>query len=156
MKKKRIEKQWFVLYVKRRQEFKVAACLENIGVRCFVPYITEVRQWSDRKKKIKVPLLPSMLLVFIEEKDIPKVFTVPGPVRFLFEHGKRAIVSGHEIAALEQYVSGNYASTKRMHAEETVFVPGLQQEATVIAVQGKKCIARLQQLEATVIFKVTS
>jgi len=107
-KRKTEYKQWFVIYVKVRQEFKVAERLENIGIQTFLPYKKEIRQWSDRKKKIKVPLLPSMLLVFVEEKDIPKIFTVPGPVRFLFEQGTRATVSEEEITAMQHYLSGKF------------------------------------------------
>ena len=96
-----------------------------------------------------------MLLVCIEEKDIPTIFNISGPVRFLFEHGKRAVVSENEIAALQQYVSGMYAAPKKLYAGDHVLVPTFQQKAEVICVEGKKCIARLQQLGATVSFQLT-
>jgi len=155
VRKRNIEyKQWFVIYVKVRQEFKVAERLENIGIQTFLPYKKEIRQWSDRKKKIKVPLLPSMLLVFVEEKDIPKIFTVPGPVRFLFEQGKRATVSEEEITAMQHYLSGKFEE-KSLCVGDTVVVPSLQQEAEVLRIQGKKCLAKLQQFGAVVSFQLS-
>ena len=54
---------WFVLVTKPRNEQKVESRLNDIGIQAYCPVRTELRQWSDRKKKIKVPLLPSMLLV---------------------------------------------------------------------------------------------
>ena len=56
---------WFVLVTKPRNEKKVESRLNEIGVEAYCPVRTELRQWSDRKKKIKTPLLPSMLLVKI-------------------------------------------------------------------------------------------
>ena len=56
---------WLVLVTKPRNEKKVESRLNKIGVEAYCPVRTEMRQWSDRKKKIKTPLLPSMLLVKI-------------------------------------------------------------------------------------------
>ena len=86
-------KKWFVLCTKPRNELKVTERLTSIGVEVYTPTKIEVRQWSDRKKKVLVPLLPSMVLVQLLEKEVEVVFNVPGAVRFLFEHGKRASVS---------------------------------------------------------------
>lgn len=155
MKKEKVtHKQWFVLYVKVRQEFKTAERLERLGIQTYLPCMTEIRQWSDRKKKIQVPLLPSMVLVCIEEQDILKIFSIPGPVRFLFEHGKRATVSKKEIEAMQCYVSGTYETKQGICVGDTVVVPSLQQEAEVVRVQGKKCLAKLQQLGAVVSFQL--
>lgn len=53
---------WFVLYVKPKQELKVAQQLANINVETYAPYKKEIRQWSDRKKKLMSPYLPLMFL----------------------------------------------------------------------------------------------
>ena len=54
---------WLVLYTNPRAEMKVAQRLEKIGVEAYCPARMEIRQRSDRKKKIWAPLLPSMVLV---------------------------------------------------------------------------------------------
>ena len=55
-------KKWFVVYTKPRTELKVSQRLSVLGIENYTPTRMEVRQWSDRKKKIVVPLLPSMVL----------------------------------------------------------------------------------------------
>ena len=52
---------WFVLYVKTRQELKIQNYLKssNLNIEVFCPTRFEIKQWSDRKKKIKRPLLPN-------------------------------------------------------------------------------------------------
>lgn len=77
-----ISKNWFVLYTKPRNELKVVERLRSNGVEAYTPTRTEVRQWSDRTKKVKVPLLPSMVLVSLQDKQVDQVFQVPGVVRY--------------------------------------------------------------------------
>ena len=55
------------------------------------------------EEKILVPLLPSMVLVSIHEKEVNKVFEVAGVVRYLFENQKRAEVSNEEVLAMNFY-----------------------------------------------------
>ena len=58
---------WNVIYTKSRSEKKVEERLKNIGIEAYCPVRTEVKFWSDRKKSILVPVLPSMVLVKIEK-----------------------------------------------------------------------------------------
>ncbi|MBT6376913.1 MAG: hypothetical protein HOJ72_01585, partial [Flavobacterium sp.] len=67
-------KNWFVIYTKPRTEIKVSQRLSVLGIENYTPTKIEMRQWSDRKKKIAVPLLPSMVLVSIHEKEVNKLF----------------------------------------------------------------------------------
>ena len=93
---------WLVLYTNSRAEMKVAERLEKIGVEVYCPTRMEMRQRSDRKKKIRVPLLPSMVLVNIEEREKNKVFEVQGVVRYLNWLGQTAKVSMEEVLALKE------------------------------------------------------
>ena len=101
-------KKWFVIYTKPRTEIKVSQRLSVSGIENYTPTRIEIRQWSDRKKKIQVPLLPSMVLVNIHEKEVNKVFEVIGVVRYLFENQKRAEVSNKEVLAMKYYLDNSY------------------------------------------------
>lgn len=93
---------WFAIYTRPKNEKKVAFCLEKMGIEAYCPMITQVKQWSDRKKKVKMPLINSYVFVNINEKDRNLVFEVPGVVRYLFWLGKPAIIQEHEILALKE------------------------------------------------------
>lgn len=98
-----INKQsWFILYTKPQQELKVAERLEKSGIESYCPFTEEIRQWSDRKKKIVVPLLKSYVFVNLEEKDRFKVFDIPGVVRYLYWLGQPAVATDQEIAILKE------------------------------------------------------
>ncbi|GAA3779424.1 UpxY family transcription antiterminator [Flavobacterium ginsengiterrae] len=88
---------WYVVYTKPKWEKKVAEKLTQIGIECYCPLITQVKQWSDRKKKVEVPLFNSYVFVNIEDVDRNSVFQIAGVVRYLFWLGKPAIVRDEEI-----------------------------------------------------------
>ena len=150
-----IEK-WFVLCTKPRNELKVLNRLSSLGIDAYTPSRIELRQWSDRKKKVLVPLLPSMVLVRLDEKEVQKVFDIPGVVRYLFEHGTRAVVSNEEVQAMQMYLENIHTLNKQGLSEgDTVQVPMLDQEAILLSVKGKKCIAQLKKLGAIVSFQLS-
>jgi transcriptional antiterminator RfaH len=137
MKDGRIEK-WFVLCTKPRNELKVTERLSNLGVKVYT-----------------VPLLPSMVLVQVLEKEVDRVFEIPGVLRFLFEHGKRASVSNEEVLAMRSYVEATAAEDEKgLAVGDVVKVPLLEQQATVLSLKGKKCLAQLQKLGAIVSFQL--
>ena len=97
---------WYVVYTKPKWEKKVAEQLRNIGVECYCPLITHVRQWSDRKKKVEVPLFNSYVFVQLPEIDRNLVFQSAGAVRYLFWLGKPAIVRDEEIEIIKKGLDG--------------------------------------------------
>ena len=151
-----ISKNWFVIYTKPRQELKVLDRLTHIGIEAYTPTKIEVRKWSDRKKKVTVCLLPSMVLVCLGEKEVSKVFEVPGVRRYLFVHGERARVTNDEVLAMKHYIENTYQLLdKKDHlVGSKIKIPSLNQEAEIISVKGKRCIAQLELLGAVVSFQL--
>jgi transcription antitermination factor NusG len=47
---------WYALLTRARHEKVVAHRLSERGVTSFLPVVTEVRRWSDRKKTVELPL----------------------------------------------------------------------------------------------------
>ena len=92
---------WLVVYTNPRAEKKVAERIEALGITVFCPTYTELRQWSDRKKKVELPLIPSVIFVQLNPKEEVKLYNVPGFVRFLKPKGKLAIVTEQEIENLK-------------------------------------------------------
>ena len=101
---------WFVLVTKPRNEKKVESKLNEIGIEAFCPVRTELRQWSDRKMKVKTPLLPSMLLVKIPNNLRNIVFDVPNVRRYLFWQGQPAMVREDEVSVLRKVADQEFSS----------------------------------------------
>jgi len=148
--------KWFVLFTKPRHELKVLERLISFGICAYTPTKIVTRQWSDRKKKMTVALLPSMVLVNLENKDPNIVFDIPGVVRYLFEHGKRAVVSNAEVVSMQCYQNNTLQIDKNeLKIGDTVKVPLLDQEAILLSQKGKNCIAQLKKLGAIVSFQLS-
>jgi transcriptional antiterminator RfaH len=96
---------WYVVYTKPKWEKKVAERLSEIGVIAYCPLITKMSQWSDRKKKIQVPLFNSYIFVKVEEKQRNIIFDIPGAIRYLFWLGKPAIVKENEIQVIQDWLN---------------------------------------------------
>ena len=104
-------KKWFVVYTRPQQELKVAGQLSAMGITNYCPTITLVKQYSDRKKKVTKPLLPSYVMVEIEEKERQKVFTCSGIVRYLFFLGKPIVVPPSDISLMQDHLNGIYSDS---------------------------------------------
>ena len=77
------KRRWYVLYLRSRYEKRVHEELVQRGIESFQPIVTEVRQWSDRKKKVEVPLFPGYDFVRIELTQKLRVLEVDGVVKFV-------------------------------------------------------------------------
>ena len=107
-----MEKKWFVVYTRPQQELKVAGQLSAMGITNYCPTITLVKQYSDRKKKVTRPLLPSYVIVELEEKERNKVFACTGIVRYLFFLGKPVVVPASDITLMQDHLNGVYNDSK--------------------------------------------
>ncbi len=143
---------WYVLYVKSQTEKKTATALERMGIEVYCPTKTEIRQWSDRKKKVKVPLFKSYVFVRLEEGERQQVFAVHSVVRYLFWLGKPAIVRDEELETIKKWLADdlvadlqvrNYAPGDRVAIKGGVFKG---QEAVVDQLGSRKVRLILKHL----------
>ncbi|MCD9575235.1 UpxY family transcription antiterminator [Flavobacterium soyae] len=88
---------WYVIYTKPKWEKKVAERFAEIGIECYCPLIIKIKQWSDRKKKVEMPLFNSYVFVKLPDNERNSVFEIAGVVRYLFWLGKPAVVRDEEI-----------------------------------------------------------
>ena len=93
-------KAWYVLYTKPRNEKKVTHRLSGRHYEVYCPLIETVKQWSDRRKKVKIPLFNSYVFIKLEEREREEVLRDPGVLNFVFWLGRPAIVRDTEIDAI--------------------------------------------------------
>ena len=143
---------WYVVYTKPKWEKKVAVQLEKSGIECYCPLITQVRQWSDRKKKVEVPLFNSYVFVQLQESDRNLVFQSAGAVRYLFWLGKPAIVRDEEINIIKKWLAkpdGAELTVAPFQIGEKITLesgPFAAQEAIVQEVNSTHCVLVLESI----------
>lgn len=114
-------KTWFALYTKSRSEFKAAEQIESAGVELYLPVITKIKQWSDRKKKISEPLIRGYIFILANEKERLLSLEQPSVVRCVSERGKPARIPDWQIDNLKKMLS----SESELLVKEGL-VPGTQ------------------------------
>lgn len=100
-----MEKRWFVFYTKSRQEKKIRDLLQKSGYEVFLPLQKVMRQWSDRKKKVEVPLFNSYIFVHEQEHRIPDILKIPGIAWTITFNGKPAVLRNEELELIERFIS---------------------------------------------------
>jgi transcriptional antiterminator RfaH len=101
------KQKWYVVKTNPRAEKKVYERIISSGINAYLPLVSTIRQWSDRKKKIDLPLISSTLFVNCSEKDFSKVFNIPGFHSFLYYLKKPAVVRDYEINNLRILLKEN-------------------------------------------------
>lgn len=91
---------WYAVYTTSRAEKKVKERLEEKQVETYLPLRTEYRIWSDRKKKVSVPLIAGYIFVRVTQGQFLKVLETPGVVAFLREQGKAVAIPDRQIERL--------------------------------------------------------
>jgi len=99
-----LERHWHALYVRSRSEKKVLSQLEEMGVEAYLPLVTKVKQWSDRRKKIDEPLFKSYVFVRSNAKEYLPILNVYGVLKFVTFEREAVVVPDNQIVAIKKFV----------------------------------------------------
>jgi transcription antitermination factor NusG len=97
---------WYGLHTQSRHEKVVAQRLQEKGVTTFLPLVTEVRRWSDRKKAVELPLFSC----YVFAKFVPnraerlRVLRVDGVFGLVGARGEGAPIPDEQIDAVRHLV----------------------------------------------------
>ena len=102
-------KKWFVFYTKSRQEKKVNELLQRAGYEVFLPMHRVLRQWSDRKKKVELPLFNSYIFVKEEEHKLQNILQYPGVAWTIKLNGKPATLREQELETIKRLIETGFS-----------------------------------------------
>lgn len=98
------DRYWTAFYTKPRSEKKTADRLIEQGFEVYCPVIEEMKQWSDRKKKVKVPLFKSYLFARVNDSIRTQILQDQGIVAGVTWLGKPGVIRDVEIEAIKRLV----------------------------------------------------
>ena len=99
--------KWYAAYTLPRSEKQAYERLLENRIEAYLPLRKTIRQWSDRKKVVEVPLLPSYIFVKIAPKFFPLVYNTYGVVRFITFEGKAVAIPQQQIDILRLLIDSN-------------------------------------------------
>ncbi|GHE53559.1 UpxY family transcription antiterminator [Roseivirga thermotolerans] len=98
-------KYWTAFYTKPRNEKKVAERLSDRGFEMYCPTRTVLKQWSDRKKKVKEPLFTSYVFAQVTEIERQEILQDQGIVNSVFWLGKPVVIRDKEIQGIINFLN---------------------------------------------------
>lgn len=112
MTAKKKQNRWYAIYTRSRFEKRTHALLLEQQVEAYLPLVDSWRVWSDRRKRIQVPLLSSYLFVHTDPANYHnylRILNTPGAVRFIGFEGKPVPIPDQQIEALKRLSSHGVA-----------------------------------------------
>jgi transcription antitermination factor NusG len=101
------ELHWYALHTRARHEKSIEQRLREQGMETFVPITTEVHRWSDRKKKVEVPLFSCYVFVrcALSAEDRMRVYQVESVHGFVGSRGASLQIPDEQIESIQKVLS---------------------------------------------------
>ena len=106
-KDKELEAKWYAVYTRPRFEKQVHKGLHDQGIEAYLPLVKTMKQWSDRKKMVEVPLFSSYVFVHIDRSQYDQVLQTHGVVKYITFEGKAATIPANQIDNLKIIIDSN-------------------------------------------------
>lgn len=99
---------WYALQTRARHERTIEHRLRQRGVETFLPLVTEIHRWSDRRKKIQFPLFSGYLFVRVSPSEIDsiRVLRTEGVFNFVGSRGEGTPIPETQIEAIRTLQQG--------------------------------------------------
>lgn len=111
---------WKVVYVNSRAERKVEARLKEKGIECYVPLKKEIRQWSDRRKTMLLPLINGYVFIKPTVLQRDEVLAQQGVIQYVRYNGADALIREEEINVLRSIESKGYFAEGKFGIDLTI------------------------------------
>ena len=103
------EAQWYAIHTRAQHEKSVVSHLQGQGLATFLPLVSEVHRWSDRRKVVHLPLFTCY--AFVQLRLVPeswaKVMGVTGVLRFVGAGGLGVPIPESQIHAVQALLSSD-------------------------------------------------
>ncbi len=137
---------WYAVYTKSRREKEVERDLLEDGYEAYLPTVRKLRQWSDRKKWVEMPLFSGYCFVKVSHLEYFKVLQHPGIVKYVSFGGKASPVPDRQIEAVKRIMGENLdfeVTTDRFKKGQVVEIdvgPMSGCQGEIVQISGKKKI----------------
>src|ERR1700719_4353686 len=101
------EMRWYALHTRARHEKAVERRLRDHGMETFVPTAVEVHRWSDRKKKVEVPLFSCYVFIRcgLSAEDRTRVYQVDSVHGFVGSRGASLPIPDEQIENIQRVLT---------------------------------------------------
>lgn len=98
--------RWYACRTRARAEKRAARLLAGNGVESYLPVIDQLRQWSDRKRRVAFPLFPGYVFARFDLRKTYEVLNTPGIVTIVRANGYPTPLRDKELESVRILVTG--------------------------------------------------
>ena len=109
--------QWFAIRTRSQCEKLARTVLQNKGYKPFLPLYRVERRWSDRIRKMDVPLFPGYVFCRFNVDCRLPILTMPSVVEIVGTGGTPVPIDATEIAAIQTLVESGLSVQPRSFLE---------------------------------------
>ena len=113
---------WYTAYTFPNLEKKVYNEFLRRNVNAYLPLHRVIRQWSDRRKELCVPLFPGYVFIHTDEKRRFDLYGINGFLRFVSFEGRPAIISEEEIMNIRRIESCEFEVERHLVEGDNVII----------------------------------
>ena len=101
------ELRWYALHTRARHEKAVERRLRDQGMESYVPTTMEVHRWSDRKKKVEVPLFSCYVFIrcLLSAEDRTRVYKLESVHGFVGMGGSSLPIPDEQIEGIQKVLT---------------------------------------------------
>jgi transcription antitermination factor NusG len=105
--------QWYAIHTRARHEKAVVAQMQNHGITTFLPLVTQVHRWSDRRKVVQLPLFSCYAFVRLVPRPefLVKVLQTDGVLRFVGPRGEGVAIPDGEVENIRTLLASSAQCT---------------------------------------------
>lgn len=153
--------KWHVAYTMPKSEKKAYLKLTQLGVGAFLPLQKVVRIWSDRKKKLEVPLFPNYIFINTTDAKRFEVLKLKEIIRYVSFCGVPAIIPDSLIDSLKKITLGEFEVSNSSWSEgmsiKILDGPFMGVEGILLKRQGsKRLLVKIEALQRAVSIDIAS
>ena len=111
--------RWYAVRTRSRHEKLVARQLESHGIQSFLPVITKISKWSDRRKEVELPLFSGYAFVRLDHAsgERVRVLQTQGVVNFVGVQGSGVPIPDQEIENINILVASKVTYQERPYLQ---------------------------------------
>ena len=99
--------RWYALHTRARHEKAIERRLRDQGMETFVPTTIEMHRWSDRKKKVEMPLFSCYVFIRCElsEQDRTCIYRIDSVHGFVGTRGASLPIPDEQIESIQKVLT---------------------------------------------------
>jgi transcription antitermination factor NusG len=97
---------WYAVQTRARHEKVIAGRLREQGIETFLPLVTEVHRWSDRRKQVEIPMFGCYVFVNLEltNEQRYRVCSLDGVFSFVGVRGQGIPIPHEQIEGIRTLI----------------------------------------------------